>query len=441
MTHPNTPVDYDIVQKILSEDTVKFLSKASIREIVRIVNKIEAASGQKFIRMEMGVPGMDVSEIAKQGEIEALKNGKASKYALLDGVPELKQEISKFVKLFLDINVSPDGCIPTVGSLQGSMLLFMVANRREAGETQTLFLDPGFPVHKLQLQVLGQTHISIDVYDYRGDKLRDILEETAKKQRIASILYSNPNNPTWVAFTENELKIIGEFATKHDVIVLEDLAYFGMDFRKDYSQPGVPPYQPTVAKYTDNWVMMISGSKSFSYAGQRIGLMVVSDALFRKKYPGLLRYYTNDCFGNSLVYNALYALTAGVPHTPQYGMLALLKAVNNGEYNFREHVKVYADRAKVMKKIFLENGFKIVYDNDEGEPLSDGFYFTLSYPGMEGEELLRTLMFYGISAIALATTGSTRTEGLRACVSQTDASQFDELERRLRMFNVDNPIR
>ncbi len=441
MTHPNTPVDYDIVQKILSEDTVKFLSKASIREIVRIVNKIEAASGQKFIRMEMGVPGMDVSEIAKQGEIEALKNGKASKYALLDGVPELKQEISKFVKLFLDINVSPDGCIPTVGSLQGSMLLFMVANRREAGETQTLFLDPGFPVHKLQLQVLGQTHISIDVYDYRGDKLRDILEETAKKQRIASILYSNPNNPTWVAFTENELKIIGEFATKHDVIVLEDLAYFGMDFRKDYSQPGVPPYQPTVAKYTDNWVMMISGSKSFSYAGQRIGLMVVSDALFRKKYPGLLRYYTNDCFGNSLVYNALYALTAGVPHTPQYGMLALLKAVNNGEYNFREHVKVYADRAKVMKKIFLENGFKIVYDNDEGEPLSDGFYFTLSYPGMEGEELLRTLMFYGISAIALATTGSTRTEGLRACVSQTDASQFDELERRLRMFNADNPIR
>ncbi len=435
---PNTPIDFETVKKILAEDAVKDLAKASIRELVRIVTKIETETGQKFIRMEMGVPGMDVSEIAKKGEIDALNDGVASKYATLDGLPPLKTEIARFVKLFLDIDVKSEGCVPTVGSLQGAMLLFMVANRREAGDTKTLFLDPGFPVHKLQLKVLGQEHLSFDIYDYRGEKLHEKLEELAQTERIASILYSNPNNPTWVTFTEKELKIIGDFATKYDIIVLEDLAYFGMDFRKDYSQPGVPPYQPTVAKYTDNWVMMISGSKSFSYAGQRIGMMVVSDTLFNKKFPGLLRYFTSDSFGYSLVYNTLYALTAGVPHTPQYGMLALLKAINNGEFNFREHVKVYADRAKEMKRFFTENGFKIVYDNDEGEPLSDGFYFTLAYPGLGGSELLTELMYYGISAIALATTGSTRTEGLRACVSQTDASQFPELERRLKLFHADH---
>lgn len=430
----DTPVDFRTVKRILDEDSVEELGNASIREIVRIVSRIEEETGEKFIRMEMGVPGLDVSEIAVKAEIEALQSGKASKYAVLDGLPPLKQEISRFIKNFVNVDVSADGCVPVVGSLQGSMLLFMVANRRKTGDTKTLFIDPGFPVHKLQLQVLGQEHISFDVYNYRGDKLRDKLDKIAETEKIASILYSNPNNPSWIAFTDKELKIIAEFADKHDIIVIEDLAYFGMDFRKDYSQAGVPPFQPSVAQYTNNWTMLISSSKAFSYAGQRIGMMAVSDKLYRKKYPGLKRYYTNDCFGHSLVYNALYALTAGVPHAPQYGLLALLKAANEGRFNYRDEVKVYAERAATMKKLFTRYGFTIVYDNDEGNPLGDGFYFTIAYPGMNGGQLLENLLYYGISAIALQTTGSERTEGLRACVSQTSKEQFGDLEYRLRKF-------
>ncbi len=61
--------------------------------------------------------------------------------------------------------------------------------------------------------------------------------------------------------------------------------------------------------------------------------------------------------------------------------------------------------------------FKIVYDRDLDEPLADGFYFTISYPGMTGEYLIEELLHYGISAISLDITGSERNEGLRACVS------------------------
>ena len=44
----------------------------------------------------------------------------------------------------------------------------------------------------------------------------------------------------------------------------------------------------------------------------------------------------------------------------------------------------YGEKARMMKKIFISNGFKIVYDRDLDEPLADGFYFTISYPGMTG---------------------------------------------------------
>ena len=84
--------------------------------------------------------------------------------------------------------------------------------------------------------------------------------------------------------------------------------------------------------------------------------------------------------------------------------------------------------------MFLDAGFKIVYNKDLDEDIADGFYFTISYPGMEGGELVKELLYYGISAISLLTSGSTRSEGLRACVSQIVPDKMKLLEERLKVW-------
>jgi len=434
-----TPIDFDIVKKNIEKSHLASVGKASIREIKKLIDNIEAETGEKFIRMEMGIPGLPSVQIGVEAEIEALKKGVASIYPDIHGIPSLKKEISRFVKNFIDIDVSEESCIPTVGSMQGSFAAFITANRMYEEKDTTLFIDPGFPVHKQQLNVLGQKWESFDVYEYRADKLKDKLESYLKKGKISCILYSNPNNPSWICFTEKELKIIGELATKYNAIVIEDLAYIAMDFRTDLSKPGIPPYQPTVANYTDNYILLISSSKAFSYAGQRIGMMVISDQLFARRVKGLLRNYTSDQFGYAMIFGTVYALSAGITHSSQYALAAILKAVNDSKYNFVESVKEYGEKAKIMKKLFTTNGFQIVYDKDEDEPIADGFYFTFSYPGFSGEELLNELVYYGISAISLAITGSKRTEGIRACVSLVQREQFPVLEERLKQFNKDHP--
>ena len=435
-----TPIDYHIVTSKINELGICDLGQAKIREIVKVVNEIEAVTGDEFIRMEMGVPGLEPASVGTEAEIRALENGVASQYANMEGVAELKQEISRFCKLFLDLDVSPTSCVPTVGSMQGSIAAFMVANRNDRKREGTLFLDPGFPVQKQQCIVLGHSYRTFDVYQYRGIKLRDKIRESLDSGKVSSILYSNPNNPSWICFTEDELKIIGDLATEYDIIVIEDLAYFGMDFRKDVSEPGKPPFQSTVAKYTKNCLLLISSSKTFSYAGQRIGMMVMSDDLFHRRYPDLLRYYTTDRFGHSMIFGALYALSAGASHSAQYAVAAILKAANNGDFNIVDEVREYAERARIMKELFTSNGFSIVYDRDIDKPLADGFYFTFSYPGFSGARLLRELLYYGISAIALEITGSERKEGLRACVSQVGLGQMSLLERRLQRFVKDHPV-
>lgn len=288
--------------------------------------------------------------------------------------------------------------------------------------------------------MLGHDCCSFDIYNYRGKKLRAKLESYLKTKKISSLLFSNPNNPSWICLTEDELAIIGELSKKYDVIVIEDLAYFGMDFRKDYSKPGKPPFQPTVARYTDEYIMLISSSKIFSYAGQRIGMMAISDHLFDRSYPDLLRYYSTDKFGHSAIFGALYGLSAGVSHSVQFGLAALLKAVNDGTYKYRDDLLEYGEKAREMKKMFVSNGFRIVYDRDLDEPLADGFYFTIAYPGMSGSNLIEQLLCYGISAISLLTTGSDRPDGLRACVSQVPREQFSDLALRLKKFSEDHPV-
>lgn len=434
----NLPIQKDIIEGIKKEIEIDKLATASIRNIVQLVNKAEAKTGIKFIRTEMGVPGLPASKIGVEAEIQALKNGFASVYPPIEGIAELKLEVSRFAKLFLDVSVKPEGCVATVGSMQGSFAAFLVVNRCFSDKNSVLFIDPGFPVNKRQLMVLGLPFEHFDIYDYRGEKLKDKLTEYLEKGNISSILYSNPNNPSWICFTEKELRIIAEVADKYNAIVIEDLAYFGMDFRKDYGTPGKQPFQPTIAHYTNKYLLLVSSSKAFSYAGQRIAAMIISDELFHTHYPNLLNYFSTSTFGNAVIQDIIYALSAGVTYSSQFGFAATLKAINNGVFHFTDEIKEYGRRAHALKKIFVDNNFYIVYSKDEDKDIADGFYFTVAYPGLSGEQLLFELIRYGVSAITLDTTGSARTEGLRICVSKTSQIDYPILEQRLKLFKLNH---
>lgn len=430
-------IDKNVVKSVIEEMHLPDFNKATIREIVAIANKVEALTGEKYVRMEMGVPGLAPDAIGTAAEIEALQKGVASKYPMLDGHPELKKEASRFIKAFIDVDVNPEGCVPTSGSMQGTYASFLVSGQCDPKRDTVLFIDPGFPVQKTQLLVLGLKYESFDMYEYRGEKLIEKVESYLKKGNICNIIYSNPNNPSWFCLTEEELKGIGELATKYDVIVMEDLAYFAMDFRKDLSKPFEPPFQPSVAKYTDNYILLISGSKAFSYAGQRIGVSAISNKLYHRFYQGLADRYSIGEFGTIFVNRILYVLSSGTAHSAQYALAAMLKAACDGKYNFLEGVQEYGRRAAKLKAIFQKHGFHIVYDKDIDREIGDGFYFTVGYEGMTGGQLMYELLFYGVSVISLLTTGS-KQEGLRACTSFIQDYQYDVLDERLAEFEKDH---
>lgn len=434
-----TPIKKEIVDGLIAQLGIQDFSKATIREVKQVAAKAEEQSGVEFIKMEMGIPGLPAARIGVEAQIKALQDGIASQYPDIQGNPELKKQASRFVKAFVGIDIHERGCVPVVGSMQGAFASFLTCSQTDPKKDTVLFIDPGFPVQKMQLQILSVKYETFDVYDYRGDKLRPKIESYLAKGNICAVIYSNPNNPSWICLTEEELRTIGELATQYDTVVIEDLAYFGMDFRQDISTPFEPPYQPTVARYTDQYMLLISGSKAFSYAGERIGVVCISDQLFNRHYPALAQRYEGLPFGPVFSTRMLYALSSGTSHSAQHALAELFRAACDGEYNFRNDVHVYGERAHRMKEIFLRYGFHIVYDKDLEQPVADGFYFTIGYPGMTSGKLAHELMYYGVSAICLTTTGSHQ-QGLRVCTSFIRDHQYAQLEERMKIFAENNPV-
>ena len=427
-------INKNIVDALFAQFGQADICKLSIREVGKLVADIEAQSGIEFIRMEMGVPGLPACEVGVRAEKEALDKGLASVYPSIEGIPFAKSEIARFAQLFMNLDVPTSSCIPTVGAMQGSFAALFGAARTNPEKPYTLFIDPGFPVNKSQLQLLDVPFKAFDVLNYRGEKLAEKLESYLREGNICSICYSSPNNPAWISFSERELEIIGTLATKYDLIVVEDLAYFGMDFRTHYGKPGVAPYHPTVARYTDNYILVLSASKIFNYAGQRIAMIIIGEKIYSRAYPNLKNYFTTDKLGYFISHGILYATTAGTSHTAQYALASMLKAANDGEIDFVENLHIYGEKAKRMKRAFVENGFYIVYNDQDGS-LADGFYFTIAYPNMTSSELMREFLYYGLSAISLSITGSDNPNGLRISVSSVRPEQITELEQRLKMFN------
>ena len=430
------PISKETVDDILSRMDIADVSLATIRQNVAVTNELERVSGEKFVHLEIGVPGLRPSSIGIEAQKAALDNNVAAIYPNIAGERPIKEAASRFIKAFIDADVPAECIIPTVGSMQGCYNLFLEIKQMNPDKPGVLFIDPGFPAQKSQAKVLGVPSVSFDVYHYRAEKLGPKLEEYLSKGNIGAIIYSNPNNPSWVCLTDDELRTIGEMCNKYDVIALEDFAYLCMDFRSDLSKPFQPPYQVSVSRYTDNYIMMISASKIFSYAGERLGLVCFSPKMYHRDYPRLRELYGMGRMGDNYVLTYLYAASSGTSHSAQYAMAAMLNAAVDGKLDFVDDVKEYGRRAAITKEIFERHGFNIVYDRDNEMPIADGFYYTVGYKGLSNKDLITNLLRCGVSAITLNTAGSDQS-GIRACVSALSTPDlFDMLDDNLALFET-----
>lgn len=400
-----------------------------------MAHELETRTGIPFIHLEIGSPGLPPNKYGIEAEKEALDMGIGAAYPPYGGIRESREAVAEFVKAFVDVDIDPRCCVLTSGTMQGSLVSFIALTQYKRGRDKILFLDPCFASQKQQLNMIGAKYRCFDISGYRAGALKARLEQEFEHGDIAAVIYSNPNNPSWMCLTDSELKGMAELCEKYDVVPIEDMAYFCMDYRRDgLGHPYRAPFPPSIARYASKYILLLSASKIFSYAGQRIAAMCISEALFDTKSSELASRYDNlGLFGVTVCGPIVDLMTCGPAMTCQWAYGRMLRLCCEGKIDFLEDISVYSRMSARMKEIFLRHGFHIVYDSDVEEQIGDGFFFTLGYKDMTSGELAAKLMEYGVSAVNLKASGAVR-EGVRICSSRIKEEQLAILDERMTMF-------
>ncbi|HCW04540.1 MAG TPA: aspartate aminotransferase [Clostridium sp.] len=229
--------------------------------------------GKDVVSFSAGEPDFNTPDNIIEAAIKAMKNG-FTKYTPASGIQQLKEVICKKLSDDNKLNYNPSQVIVSTGAKQ------CLSNTFQA------ILNPGdevvIPVPywvsypelvKLYggVPVLVSTKIENE-FKYELSELEKVVTQNTK-----AIIINSPNNPAGVVYSYEDLKMIAEFAKKHDLIIISDEIYEKLIYDNEEHISIA-----SISEDAYNRTVIINGlSKSYSMTGWRIGYAVGPEKLIK----------------------------------------------------------------------------------------------------------------------------------------------------------------
>jgi aspartate/methionine/tyrosine aminotransferase len=251
---------------------VSGISISAIKEMAMRSAKVEGAAS-----LTWGVPSFRTPEHIRRGVERRLESDtEIGKYALPDGLPDLRDVVAQTHLRETGIAVDPDrNVMITAGNMQGLNSLFHAII--DPGD-EIVVTDPGFASHFQQVRLCGGMPVYWPMDEARGwsldvDALPDLISDKTK-----AIVLVSPSNPTGKIFSEAELRRVGEIARARDLLILLDDPYshFTYENRDRYFNLA------SVPELGDHVAYLFTFSKTYAMSGWRLGYMIVPEALKRE---------------------------------------------------------------------------------------------------------------------------------------------------------------
>ena len=223
------------------------------------------AAGRNVIGLGAGEPDFDTPENIKEAAIKAIRDGKASKYTAVDGIPELKAAIARKFKRENELTYKPSQIIVGTGGKQ--VLYNALVATINAGD-EVIIPAPYWVSYPDMVLLAGGEPVAVATTMESGFKLKPEALERAITPKTKWIIFNSPSNPTGAAYTRAELKAVTDVLLRHPhVHVMADDMYEHLvyDDFKFFSPAQLEPrlYERTL---TVNGV-----SKAYCMTGWRIG--------------------------------------------------------------------------------------------------------------------------------------------------------------------------
>lgn len=227
------------------------------------------ASGKPIISLGIGSPDLQPPKKVLDAIAESFQDENAHKYQSYQGLPELRDGISKFYKTHFSVNLSPSTeILPLMGSKEGIMHISMTY-LNEGDEV--LIPNPGYPTYQSVTKLVGAKGILYEL-DAKNNWQPDFdaLENTdISKVKIMWVNY--PNMPTGAQPSETLFEDLVAFGKRHNILIVNDNPY-------SFILNDSPKSILSVEGAKDVCLELNSLSKTFNMAGWRVG-MVIGDSI------------------------------------------------------------------------------------------------------------------------------------------------------------------
>ena len=299
-----------------TSDKIKEIKPSGIRKFFDIANKIEDC-----ISLGVGEPDFETPWHITEEGIYSLEQGRTF-YTSNQGLPELREEISKWNKRKYNLDYSSDEIIVTCG---GSEAIDIALRACINPGDEVIILEPNYVCYEPDIILAGGVPVKIMLKNEKEFRLTPEELENVITDKTKILLMNYPNNPTGAIMTKEDLEKIAKIVIKHDLLVISDeiyseLTYYG----KHYSIGALPGMK-------DRTITINGFSKAYAMTGWRLGYLMGPKTIVDQIKK--IHQFVIMC-------------------SPTISQYAGMEALRNGDKDIEKMKKEYDKRRKYLLKEF-----------------------------------------------------------------------------------------
>lgn len=258
------------------------------------------AQGKDILSLTVGEPDFATPENIQEVAVQAIRNGKASYYTPSAGIPELRQAIVDYIKEYYGITYEPSQTIVTDGAKFALYALFQTILDPE---DEVIIPVPYWVSYGEQVKLAEGRPVFVKGEEKNGFKITVSQLEASRTLKTKALIINSPSNPTGMIYDQKELQAIGEWAVKHDILIVADDIYGRLVYNGNEFTP-IATISEAIRKQT----IIINGvSKTYAMTGWRIGYALGNQEII----DGMIAIASQSTSNSTAVsqYAAIEALT------------------------------------------------------------------------------------------------------------------------------------
>ena len=321
-------------------------------------------------------------------------------YTSNSGMPELRQELSRYLKAHYKLNYDPDSeLLITVGVSEGLDLTMRAI--LDPGD-EVIIPDPHYVSYDACVILAGGTPIMVPTNQESNFEISAADIEARVTDKTKAILIGYPANPTGAVMPREKLAQIAEVAWRHQLLVISDEIYARLVYGVEHT------CFATLPEMKESTILLGGFSKAYAMTGWRIGYAAADKEVIASMTK--IHQYTMLC--------------ASI-----MGQVAAIEALKSGESSIAEMVEEYNRRRLAMVQGLNDIGLSCF------EPRGAFYAFpSIKSTGMTSEEFAEKLLIEEKVAAVPGPAFGQCGEGYIRCCYATSLADIEEALSRMGRF-------